>query len=295
MASSNPASSPRHATSVAGDEPRMEDIEAEIAAAAMDPDAVRTALGALESAFAQRTAAALARAGPAPGLPIDLDPEEEDTEKEPVPGSEEWAKGVAEKILGLQRLLTSHGAAGGQTRTAPLDTPTRMSFHEPPNPSLAASKSPFGIGNSSGDGQPPSAPTVEEDPLRGPGDPWGKEGKPTGTTTSATFPSPLLSEKPDWMALYVKQMEVNQMLLNEVKDMKVQMANLSTAQASGRLLLDKANVFGEDMLKPIDRKVVPKPMKYSGDVSKFWIFKTSSRTTSTALTHDGKSCWKRSN
>ena len=49
----------------------MEDIDAEIAAAAMDPDAVRTALGALESAFAQSTAAALARAGPAPGPPID--------------------------------------------------------------------------------------------------------------------------------------------------------------------------------------------------------------------------------
>ena len=58
MASSNPASSPQRAASTAGEEPRTEDIDAEIADAALDPDAVRTALGALESAFAQSAAAA---------------------------------------------------------------------------------------------------------------------------------------------------------------------------------------------------------------------------------------------
>jgi len=74
----------------------MEDIEADIADAEMNPDAVRVALGALGSAFAQSAAAALARAGPAPGLPIDIGPDEEDTPapkeeppKEPAPGSAE--------------------------------------------------------------------------------------------------------------------------------------------------------------------------------------------------------------
>ena len=64
-------------------------------------------------------------------------------------------------------------------------------------------------------------------------------------------------------------METNQLLFNEVKDMKVQMASLAAAQAAGRFMQDKVDINGESMLRPIDRKVVPKPTKYAGDVSKF--------------------------
>ena len=194
MASTPP--SPRLAASVAGS-----DIDAEIASAesVMNPEAVRTALGALESAFGQRTAAALARAGPAPGLPIDIDAEEDKAPEEPTPGSEEWSKRIADKILELQRMLASHGTpAGGKPKIATIDTPTRIEPQEPQEPpepqhhSLPAFKSPFGICNSSDSGQPAPAPNVGEDPLRGSADPWGNGAK--------------TSPKPDFMALYLKQM-----------------------------------------------------------------------------------------
>ena len=104
-------------------------------------------------------------------------------------------------------MLASHSKISATIGTLTKD--------ETRSPTLMASKSPFGIGigNPSAEGQPTPAEKAEEgggDLLHGLADPWGAGAK--------TLPTPMAasSAKPDFMALYMKQMETNQLLLNEV-------------------------------------------------------------------------------
>jgi len=69
--------------------------------------------------------------------------------------------------------------------------------------------------------------------------------------------------------LITQQQQLNVKLMGEMELMRAQVASLATAHAATSILGHKIAGAETEALKPVDRKVLPKPTKYGGNVLKF--------------------------
>ena len=121
---------------------------------------------------------------------------------------------------------------------------------------------PFGIGNPNGDGQP-------SDPFQTSKDPWFTSiATPTKDAADVLEPPPGMELE----ALYKRQLAANIKMTEDIKDMKNQIILLAASNTTAQVFQSKYDNIDDESLRPIDRKIILKPTRYTGDIGKFQDF-----------------------
>ena len=69
--------------------------------------------------------------------------------------------------------------------------------------------------------------------------------------------------------LYKKQLEANIKMTKDIKDLKNQIILLAAASTTAHVFQNKYNNIHDESLRPIDRKILPKPTRYTGYIGQF--------------------------